>query len=68
MLMEKCWFHLKRELSQTLESWVLVIKKLAAQCKFPPAYMNQAVRDKLTFSCTDKAAKLKLYDVGSDLT
>ena len=30
--------------------------------------MNQAVRDKLTFSCTDEATKSKLYDVGSDLT
>ena len=68
MLREKFLFHLKREPSQTLESWVLAIKKLAAECKFPQAYMNQAVRDKLTFSCTDEAAKSKLYDVGSDLT
>ena len=67
MLREKFWFHLKREASQTLESWVLAIKKLAAECKFPATYMNQAVRDKITFSCTDEAAKLKLYDVGSDL-
>ena len=68
MLREKFWFHLKREPSQTLESWVSAIKKLAAECKFPAMYMNQAVRDKLTFSCTDEAAKSKLYDVGSDLT
>ena len=68
MLREKFWFHLKREPSQTLESWVLVIKKLAAECKFPATYMNQAVRDKLTFSCTDEATKSKLYDVGSGLT
>ena len=68
MLREKFWFHLKRELSQTLKSWTLAIKKLAAECKFPATYMNQAVRDKLTFSCTDEAAKSKLYDVGSDLT
>ena len=56
MLREKFWFHLKREPSQTLESLVLAIKKLAAERKFPPTYMDQAVRDKLTFSCTDKAA------------
>ena len=69
MLREKFWFHLKREPSQTLESWVLAIKKLAAECRFPATYMNQAVRNKLTFfSCTDEAAKSKLYDVGSDLT
>ena len=68
MLREKFWFHLKREPSQTLESWVLAIKRLAAECKFPATYMNQAVRDKLTFSCTDEAAKSKLYDVGSGLT
>ena len=68
MLREKFWFHLKREPLQTLKSWVLAIKKLAAQCKFPATYMNQAVRDKLTFSCTDEAAKSKLYDVASDLT
>ena len=68
MLREKFWFHLKREPSQTLESWVLAIKKLAAECKFPATYMNQAVRDKLTFSCTDEAAKSKLYNVGSGLT
>ena len=41
MLREKFWFHLKREPSQTLESWVLAIKKLAAECKFPATYMNQ---------------------------
>ena len=68
MLREKFWFHLNREPSQTLEFWVLAIKKLAAECKFPATYMNQAVRDKLTFSWTDEAAKSKLYDVGSDLT
>ena len=60
MLREIFWFHLKREPLQTLESLVLAIKKLAAECKFPPTYMNQAVRDKLTFSCTDEAAKSKL--------
>ena len=68
MLREKFCFHLKREPSQTLESWVLAIKKLAAECKFPPEYMNQAVKDKLTFLCMDEAAKSKLYDIGSDLT
>ena len=68
MLREKFWIHLKREPSQTLESWVRAIKKLAADCKFPPTYMNQAVRDKLTLLCTDQVATSKLYDVGSDLT
>ena len=45
----------------------MAIKKLAAACKFPDTYMNQADRDKLTFSCTDEAAKSIFYDVGSDL-
>ena len=51
-----------------LECWVLAIKKLATECKFPPVYMSQALRDKLTFLCMDEATKSKLYDVGSDLT
>ena len=68
MLRDKFWFHLKREPLQTLESWVLAMKKLAAECKFQSTDMNQVVRYKLTFSCTDEAAKSKLYNVGSDLT
>ena len=67
MLREKFWFHLKREPLQTLDSWG-GIKKLAAECKFQSTDMNQVVRYKLTFSCTDEAAISKLYDVGSDLT
>ena len=68
MLRERFWFHLKRGPSQTLESWVLAIKKLAAECKFPQAYVDQAVRDKLTFSCIDESSKSKLYDVGPGLS
>ena len=59
MLREKFWFHLKREPSQTLESWVLAIKKLATECKFPATYMNQAVRDKLTFFVYGRGRKIE---------
>ena len=68
LLREKFWLALKRGPSQTLESWVLSVKKCAGECKFPQTYMDQAVRDKLTFSCTDQSAKSKLYDVGAELT
>ena len=68
MLREKFWYHLNREPSQTLESWVLAIKKLAAECKFPQAYADQAVRDKLTFSCKEDGSKSKLYDAGPGLS
>ena len=68
LLREQFWFHLKRGPSQTLESWVLAVRKFAAECKFPQAYIEQAIRDKLTFSCTDESSKAKLYDVGAGLT
>ena len=68
MLREKCWFHLRREPGQSIDSWVNTIKETAAECKFPPDYAEQAVRDKVTFSCTEDSAKLKLYDVGADLS
>ena len=68
MLREKCWFHLRREPRQSIDSWVNTVKEKAAECKFPPDYAEQAVRDKVTFSCTEDSAKLKLYDVGADLS
>ena len=68
MLREKFWFHLRREPGQSIDSWVNTVKEKAAECKFPPDYAEQAVRDKVTFSCTEDSAKLKLYDVGADLS
>ena len=50
MLPEKFWLHLRPEPTQTFDSWVVTIKERAAQCKFPPDFYEQAVRDKLTFS------------------
>ena len=35
MLREKFWIHLKREPTQTLDSWIVTVKERAAQCKFP---------------------------------
>ena len=67
MLREKFWFHLKREPSQTLESWVLAIKKLAAECKFPATYMNQAVRDKLTFSVIIGSVTSQIHETSSSI-
>jgi len=51
MLREKFWVHLKREPTQTFDSWVVTVKERAAECKFPANFYEQAVRDKLTFSC-----------------
>ena len=68
MLREKFWFQLQREPSQSFDSWVTTVKERSAECKFPPDFIEQAVRDKLTFSCTDDRAKLKLYDVGAKLS
>ena len=70
MLRDKFWFHfhLRREPGQSIDSWVNTVKEKAAECKFPPDYAEQAVRDKVTFSCTEDSAKLKLYDVGADLS
>ena len=53
MLREKFWIHLKREPTQTLDSWVVTVKERAAECKFPADFYEQAVRDKLTFSCKE---------------
>lgn len=54
MLREKFWLHLKREHTQTFDSWVVTIKERAAECKFPTDFYEQAERDKLTFSCKEK--------------
>ena len=62
MLREKFWVHLKREPTQTLDSWVVTVKERAAECKFPADFYEQAVRDKLTSSCNENNYKLKLYD------
>jgi len=65
MLREKFWIHLKRESTQTLDSWVVTVKERAAECKFPADFYEQAVRDKLAFSCKEDTYKLKLYDKGA---
>ena len=63
MLREKFWVHLKREPTQTLDSWIVTVKERAAE--FPADFYEQAVRDKLTFSCKEDTYKLKLYDEGA---
>jgi len=68
MLREKFWVHLKREPTQTFDSWVVTVKERAAECKFPADFYEQAVRDKLTFSCKEDNYKLKLYDKGAALS
>ena len=68
MLREKFWIHLKREPTQTFDSWVVTVKERAAECKFPADFCEQAVRDKLTFSCKEDNYKLKLYDEGAALS
>ena len=58
MLREKFWFNLRREPGESIDSWVNTVKEKAAECKFPPDYAEQAVRDKVTFPCTEDSAKL----------
>ena len=67
MLREKFWILLKREPTQTLDSWIVTVKERAAEYKFPADFYEQAVRDKLTFSCKEDTYKLKLYDEGAAL-
>ena len=59
------WYHLKREPGQTIYLWVNTVRERANECKFPPAFHEQAVRDKITFACTEDSTKLKLYDAGA---
>ena len=65
---EHFWCLLRHEPGQSLEAWINTFKERAAECKFPEAYREQAIRDKVTFACTDDGAKLKLYDVMAELT
>ena len=67
MLREHFWLKLKREPGQSMDNWVNTVKKHATECKFPPSFLQEAIRDKLTF-CSDDHSKLKLYDVGATLT
>lgn len=62
MLRETFWLHLKRESTQSFDSWVVTVKERADECKFPAVFREHAVRDKLTFSCTEDSYNLKLYD------
>ena len=43
-------------------------RKSCQQCKFPADFYEQAVRNKLTFSCKEDTYKLKLYDKGAALS
>ena len=68
MLRERFWNQLKRDPGQTFDSWVMTIRDRAAECKFPDEFRDEAIRDKLVFSCRDDSTKLKLYDAGAALT
>ena len=68
VLRERFWLHLKREPAQSFDSWVVTIREQAAECKFPPEFLEQAIRDKITFSCSDDCSKLKLYNEGGTLS
>ena len=50
MLREKYWCHLKCEPGHTNDMWVNTVHERANECKFPPAFHEQAVRDKVTFA------------------
>ena len=68
MLRERFWLHLKREPGQSFDSWVNTVRECANECKFPKEFHEQAIRDKITFSCTEDHSKLKLYDQGATLS
>ena len=68
MLREKFWFHLKREPTQTFDSWVVTVEERAAEGKFPADFYEQAVRDKLTFFRKEDSYKLRIYDEGAALS
>ncbi|KAL9966709.1 hypothetical protein ACROYT_G024825 [Oculina patagonica] len=68
MLRETFWVYFKRELTQTLDSWVVTVKERATECKFQASSHEQAVKDKLTFSYKEDNYKLKLYDDGAALS
>ena len=68
MLRERFWNQLKREPGQSFDAWVMTVKDRAAECKFPDDFKDEAIRDKLVFSCHEDRSKLKLYDVGAKLT
>ena len=46
----------------------MTVKERAAECKFPADFYEQAVTDKLAFSCKEDTYKLKLYDEGAALS
>ena len=58
MLQEKFGVHLNPEPTQTFDSWVVTVKEEPPN---PADFYEQAVRDKLTFSCKEDNYKLKLY-------
>ncbi len=68
MLRETFWVYFKRELTQTLDSWVVTVKERATECKFQASFHEQAAKDKLTFSYKEDNYKLKLYDDGEALS
>ena len=67
MIRENFWLNLKREPGQSVDSWVNTVCRMAQECEFPESFRDQAIRDKLTFSCHDDSIKLKLYDEGASL-
>lgn len=61
----KTCLHLKREPTQTVDSWVVTVKERVAECKFnffSTDFYEQAVRDKPTFSCKEDSYKRKLTE------
>ena len=66
MLREQFWYKIQRFPGQSFESWVRNLKEKASACKF--ADRDIMIRDKLVFSCDDESTKMKLYDIGANLT
>ena len=68
VLREKFWLHLKRDPEQSFHSLVNTVGERANECKLLKEFHKQAIRDKITFSCTNGPSKLKLYNQGADLS
>ena len=68
----QCWERtfgcIWREIqSRVLTRWWTLFGERPNECKLLKEFHEQAIREKITFSCTNDPSKLKLYDQGADL-
>ena len=56
------------ESRHTLASWIVTVIERAVECKFSADFYEEAVKEKLAFSCKEETYELKLYDEGAALS